>query len=207
MGRRGASPVGGGCEVGVAVERSRAVCGSGRSNELDASRGRRSGGSAGKRDAEASEGDDDVGCPWPRLLEPDDRLAAGAGDGGRGMPDAVTQLLSLDPPIGPRVSGGDRRVVVRCCWCAVSWWRARAGAGVVLGWAVSARSVVRCAGPRARCQPLAAGCRSRRALSAVTNWSAQGQLVGMRKVGRPERLTSRAGRARSRVRMLRVTMS
>src|SRR3954470_23264866 len=51
--------------------------------------------SAGKGDAEASEGDDDVGRPWPRLLEPDDGLAAGAGDGGRGVPHAVTQLLGF----------------------------------------------------------------------------------------------------------------
>ena len=53
------------------------------------------GGSVGKRDSEALEGDDDVGRPWPGLLEPDDCLAAGAGDGGRGVPHAVTQLLGF----------------------------------------------------------------------------------------------------------------
>src|SRR4051794_33833941 len=59
---------------------------------------------------------------------------------------------------------------------------------------------------RGRRQP-GAGCRSRNAASAVANVLAHGQLVGIRKAGRPERLTSRPGIARSRVRRVRATTS
>ena len=39
------------------------------------------------------------------------------------------------------------------------------------------------------------------------NAVAVGQLVGMRRVGRPERLTSRPGMLRCRVRIVRATIS
>ena len=56
------------------------------------------------------------------------------------------------------------------------------------------------------CQPVA-GSSPRRALSAVVNDVAHGQLVGIRSVGRPDRLTSRPGMASSRVRNVRATTS
>ncbi len=48
---------------------------------------------------------------------------------------------------------------------------------------------------------------ARSCVSAVWNCRAPGQWVGSRRVGRPWWLTSRPGKAMSRVRMVRVTVS
>ena len=77
----------------------------------------------------------------------------------------------------------------------------------MFGWVVGAG--VRCAvrvTAVGGVQP-AAGCSARSAVSAVVNEVAHGQWVGMRSVGCPERLTSRAGMASSRVRTVRATTS
>ncbi len=56
------------------------------------------------------------------------------------------------------------------------------------------------------CQPVA-GCRARIASSAVVKAFAHGQLVGIRSVGRPLRLTIRPAMVSSRVRTVRATTS
>ena len=114
--------------------------------------------------------------------------------------------LSLDPPIGC----GDRVVGRSCRGCAV-WCGGRALCGRVerrcLCVVCCQRVVVVCgrAGPRGVDQVSRAGsgCWSR----AVRNWLAHGHRAGSRRTGRPLRLTSRPGRAKRRVRMVRVTVS
>ncbi len=123
-----------------------------------------------------------------------------------GVDPEIASLVSLDPP------NRARPTPVAACELRVWSWASAQGMGgrVESGdrqWVCCQRVVVVCgrAGPRRDGQASIGSARSRS--SAVVKVAAHGHRAGSRRAGRPLRLTSRPGSARTRVRRVRVTVS